>query len=217
MGNDPARPDLAVAHAELLRAALAAATPFTAQVVLDLASGTGQRTPCLAEAALPDALLLSVDNDHASLSQSVGDYRLVADAHQLPLRSASVDLVWCVAALRLFTLPQRALSEVRRVLRTGGALVVTVAGERWVRRRFWAPQASPPLPLPPADDLGAELLRDLYTAGFQQTQLAAYLLDPPGLDLCAASLPLADMGTSHLCALGEPEIAPILLVATALA
>ena len=216
MGDDTARLDLAAAHTELLRAALAVATPLAAQVVLDLASGTGLRTPWLAEASLPGALLLSVDYDRASLTQSAGDYRLVADAHYLPLRSASVDLVWCVAALNLFTLPRHALSEVHRVLRTGGALVVTVAGERWVRRRSWLPQVSLPLALAPADDLGAELLLDLHAAGFQHAYLAAYLLDPPGLDPHAARLPLADLGTLSPLALGEPEIAPILLVATAL-
>ena len=135
MSDDTARFDLAAAHTELLRAALAVATPFAAQIVLDLASGMGLRTPWLVEASLPGALLLSLDYDRTSLTQSAGVHRLVADAHYLPLRSASVDLVWCVAALSLFTLPRRALSEIHRVLRTGGALVVTVAGERWVRRR----------------------------------------------------------------------------------
>lgn len=216
MDNDAARSDLAAVHTELLRAALAVATPFAAQVVLDLASGAGLRTPWLAEVALPGALLLSVDYDRASLTQSAGDHRLVADAHNLPLRSASVDLVWCVAALSLFTLPRRALAEVHRVLRPGGALVITVAGERWVRRRSWAPQASLPLSPPPADDLGAELLLDLHAAGFQHAHLAAYLLDPPGLDLYTARLPLADLGILLPLALDEPEVAPILLVATAL-
>lgn len=216
MGNDTTYSDLAAAHTELLRAALALATPFAAQVVLDLASGAGLRTPWLAEASLPGALVLSVDHDRASLTHSTGDYCLVADAHDLPLRSASVDLVWCVAALSLFTIPPRALAEVRRVLRTGGALVTTVAGERWVRRRSWSPQASLPRSLPPADDLGAELLLDLHAAGFQHAHLVAYLLDPPGLDLHAARLPLADLGTLPPRTLGEPEIAPILLVATAL-
>jgi len=216
MDDDTARFDLATTHTELLRAALALATPFAAQVVLDLASGVGLRTPWLVETALPGALVLAVDNNHAALTQFAGDHRLVADAHDLPLRSASVDLVWCVAALRLFTRPRRALSEVRRVVRTGGALVVTVAGERWVRRRSWAPQASLPLALPPADDLGTELLLELHAAGFPHAHLAAYLLDPPGLAPLPARLPLADLGALHPLALGEPEIAPILLVATAL-
>jgi SAM-dependent methyltransferase len=51
----------------------------------------------------------------------------LVDAHALPLRSASIDLVMSIAVLEHLADPIRAASEVFRVLMPGGAFVGTVA------------------------------------------------------------------------------------------
>jgi len=223
-------------HAALLRAALLAASPRGARAALDLACGAGAKTGWLASCAAPGALLLGLDLDPAALRAAPLTERVAADAHALPLRPASLDLIWCVAALGLLAAPERAIAEARRALRPGGALVVATATERWVRPRRWPPALTAILaaapPPPPADDLGADLREQLAAAGLHEVRLAAYLLDPPGLAPAAALLPLLDweqlrpsaeacLDAADLAACAaiaaeepEPEPLPVLLIAT---
>lgn len=200
-------------HEVLLRAALEAASPRGAGVAVDLACGEGAKTPWLAALCAPGALVVAVDVDRGALRAARGP-RLAGDAHTLPLRDASCDLIWCVAALGLFADAARALAEARRALLPGGALVLAVAGERWVRLRSAPPSvvgtASLGVP-PPADGLGDELRDTLTAAGLAVGPLAAYLLDPPGLAPLAAALPLADLADALP---DEPEPRPVLLVAS---
>jgi SAM-dependent methyltransferase len=215
--NTPDYAALAAPHVPLLHAALALATPAGARLALDLGCGTGTWTPWLRAACEPGALVVGLDHASAGLATTVGGPWLVGDAQRLPLRPAVADLVWCVAALSLFGDPAQALREVRRVLRPGGALVVTVAGERWVRLRRRPPGAVPgqaSVPLSPADGLGDELRTALGSAGFGVSRLAAYLLDPPGCAPLAAQLPLAELDGSAPLEPGEPEPRAVLLVAT---
>ncbi|PDW02191.1 class I SAM-dependent methyltransferase [Candidatus Viridilinea mediisalina] len=202
-------------HSSLIRAALVAATPNGATCALDLACGSGAYTPCLAATCAPGALVLGLDRDQQALKLASVNQRLVGDGLNLPLRSAVFDLIWCSAALSLFADRAQALSEMVRILRPGGALVVTVAGERWVRRRTWPSELPPALPLPPADALGSELCDELRAAGLSHCHLSAYLLEPAGLAADAAQLPLADGFPAMPLAIGEPEPLPVLLVARA--
>jgi SAM-dependent methyltransferase len=194
-------------HAGLLRAALELASPRGAAAAVDLACGAGAKTAWLAALCAPGALVVGVDAERGALRTAPAGVWVAGDAHALPLRSASCDLIWCVAALGLFADPARALAEARRALRPGGALVLAVAGERWVRLRAAAPPLAAP---PPADGLGDELRDALEAAGLRAGPLAAYLLDPPGLAPLDAAFPLAELdGASP----GEPEPRPVLLVA----
>jgi SAM-dependent methyltransferase len=191
-----------------------AACPPGARVALDLACGSGAKMPWLAEAAAPGALILGLDSDRTALRAVSLGPRLAADAHALPLRDSSLDLIWCVAALALFARPHAALREAQRVLKPGGALVLAMATEQWVRLRPLAPApASEWASRPPADGLGDDLRAMIGAAGLRPTVLRAYLLDPPGLDLWSAAAPL--IGAASDDNASEPEPRSLLFVATA--
>lgn len=226
-------------HAALVRAALEALSPVGAAVALDLACGAGATTSWLAAQARPDAVTLGLDCDRAALRSAQARLPTIqfigADVQRLPLRAATADLIWCVAALGLFVDPVGALAEMRRILRPGGALVVVSATLAWVRPRHWPlalrASLSSRLSLPPADDLGADLSEQLHAAGLRDVALCAYLLDPPIQDRLTAMLPLVswdalapfaadlDPATRAACMElatiePEPELLPVLLAAS---
>lgn len=111
--------------------------------VLDVATGTG-RVPLLL-ASQPwfggqiDGLDLTpamLERAQAKLSAAglEGRARLrQGDASTLPWPDASFDLVISLEALEFFPRPRRALAEMARVLRPGGALIVSKYPDRWAR------------------------------------------------------------------------------------
>lgn len=63
---------------------------------------------------------------------------LVADAEALPFSDDSFDLVWCYGVLHHTPDPERALSEIRRVLRPGGETRVMLYARRsWLAFGAW--------------------------------------------------------------------------------
>lgn len=258
--------DLHAPYAALLRERLATLSPAGARVALDLGCGPGLKLGWLAERLAPGGALLGVDIDRGALRAAAdwpappdayqrpgaGDLPgdappahvrpptllSAGDAHAIPLRSGSCDLVWCVATLGLLRDPASALAEVRRVLRPGGALVVAVAGERWVRVRLWPESLRGALSHPdpgslvaPADGLGDDLRDQLAAAGLAVEPLRADLLDvsgagrPTGLPLLAwpdlwplaAHRLIAEEAAACAAAedQAEPEVRPVLLTARA--
>jgi SAM-dependent methyltransferase len=109
-----------------------------ARSILDVGCGTGHFTASLAQRGL-----LAIGLDRAPAMLTVLRQRqparpvLLADAHALPLRDRSVDLVAFVATLEFLADPRRALAEAVRVARRG---VLAVALNRWsvgaLSRRF---------------------------------------------------------------------------------
>lgn len=95
-----------------------------AQVVVDLAAGTGKLTRLLAPAAPALVAIEPVAGMRAVLRQTVpGVPVLAGTAEALPLRTGSVDAVTVAQAFHWFDAP-RALAELARVLRPGGRFAV---------------------------------------------------------------------------------------------
>ena len=100
--------------------------------VLEIAAGTGVVTRQLANLLAPTALIVASDLNPPMLAHAaaVGTSRPVdwrqADAMQLPFPDASFDVVVCQFGAMFFADKPKAFSEVRRVLRPGGAFLFNV-------------------------------------------------------------------------------------------
>jgi len=129
----------------LWRRAAAQATGLAdGEVAVDVACGTGALAEELAALA-PGARVVGLDFSWEMVRRAGGDRGprfAVADALRLPLADGSVDVVTIAFGLRNLPEPARGLLEFRRVLRTGGRLVVcefshpTVPVLRQVYRRY---------------------------------------------------------------------------------
>ena len=138
--------------------------------ILDLGCGTGQLTLRLVE-QFPAAHVLGLDYSPGMLSEAagrVGDHAPLtrADAQRLPLASDSIDVVTCSESFHWYPDQELALSEIARVVRPGGRLLlasiatVTGAGDDVVRTVTTA-NGRPIKALPPH-----RLRRLLRRAGF---------------------------------------------------
>lgn len=111
--------------------------------ILDLGCGTGQLTERLAE-HFSTAQVIGLDYSPGMLGEAVvrlGQHAPLtrADAQRLPLATGSVDVVTCSESFHWYPDQRLALSEIARVLRPGGRLLlasiatVTSAGDDVVR------------------------------------------------------------------------------------
>lgn len=127
-------------RADLASALLDAAALAPGQRVLDLASGPGLLARDAAARIAPAGWVLASDIAEAMLAEGAQRSaaegcrdRLsfaAADAEHLCLPDASFDRVLAGLALFMFPHPQQALAEMRRVLRPGGLLALSVWGPR---------------------------------------------------------------------------------------
>ncbi len=250
--------DLDELHAPLvplLQLVLAQVPSGHGRVALDVACGGGRKSGWLAERLLPEGRVIGIDRDVTALrvaqqhNPGMSFVWLAGDAQELPLRANVADMVWCMAALGLFVDADLALRELRRVLRPGGTIIVATGAQLWVRARHPPPDLAVPLaaayaqalatggsPIPPADDLGADLAAQLTRAGLAEVVVRAFLPTTPFADTSplAAELALADWSVLRLriapwlssaelercdafaTTEPEPEIASVLLVGIAM-
>jgi SAM-dependent methyltransferase len=104
--------------------------------VLDLGCGAGRFVAALRDAgAEPVGVeLAAAALERARRNVPGADLRLVEPGGALPLGHGEVDLVWCSEVLEHVPDTVAFLTEVRRVLRRGGRLVVTVPDHGRLRR-----------------------------------------------------------------------------------
>ena len=147
--------------------------PLTPGVVLDLGAGTGQASRALRD-RYKKARVLALDLSRSMLAGArrraswLRRFDLIcADACRLPLRDASVDLVFANLTLPWATDPDGMLAEVRRVLRPRGYLTFSTLGPDTLLelREAWAAADDAPHVHPFADmhDVGDALLRAGFT------------------------------------------------------
>jgi SAM-dependent methyltransferase len=110
------------------------------QRVLDLGCGAGRFVAALRDAGADP---VGVELAEAALERARNnvpgaDLRLVAPDGSLPLDHGEVDLVWCSEVLEHVPDTVALLTEVRRVLRPGGRLLVTVPDHGRVKRTLLA-------------------------------------------------------------------------------
>jgi malonyl-CoA O-methyltransferase len=115
-------------------------------VVVDLGAGTGHSTRALQD-RYRRATVIALDLAEGMLREARRQQpwlrrfaRVCGDASRLPLRDASVDLVFSNMALHWCSNPDAAFAEVRRVLRPGGLVNFAVPGPDTLRelRTAWA-------------------------------------------------------------------------------
>jgi SAM-dependent methyltransferase len=154
--------------------------------VLDLACGTGQPALDLARAVGPtghvtatdlSAGMLAITEDHAREAGLANIAFRQADAEHLPFSDATFEVVTSRIGAMYFVDAQRALSEIRRVLKPGGRVALTVWGPTdqgtYVMsmvgpflRRVTAPEEGPDAPQPLRYAQPGVLGGELERAGF---------------------------------------------------
>ncbi|MET0312385.1 MAG: methyltransferase domain-containing protein [Burkholderiaceae bacterium] len=195
------REQLAPAQRELMaQAALA-----TGERVLDVACGTGLASFPALHAVGPSGEVVGVDiaGEMVGIAQRRAAARRLSnirfarmDAEAMDFPGGTFDVVLCALGLMYMPEPERALREMRRVLRPGGRIVAAVWGDR--RRCGWSgvfpivdeQVASEVCPL--FFGLGQEgaLEKALRTAGFQperSRRLFARLVYADGASACDAA------------------------------
>jgi len=115
------------------------------ETVVDLGCGTGAATRALRK-RYPRARVMGMDLSTGMLAQAsalqpwLRKPRLVcADMERLPLRDASVDLLFSNLTLQWSNEPERVFAEARRVLRPGGVFLFSTLGPDTLRelRHAW--------------------------------------------------------------------------------
>lgn len=90
--------------------------------VLDLGCGRGAWLDLMGKSGLR---ALGAEPEVDRVGQAAGFAPVVAaDGARLPLRDASIGLVWCIHVLHHLEGPDRVLAEISRVLRPGGHLIL---------------------------------------------------------------------------------------------
>jgi SAM-dependent methyltransferase len=171
---------------ELTRAQLAVAQLASGHRVLDLASGTGDPALDVAKLVGPAGhvvvtdlapRMLDIARENATRAGLANLSYDVVDAHTMPYPDASFDRVTCRLGVMFFWDCQKALAEIRRVLKPGGVVSFVCWGpidrNEYMRSATGAFHRRQPLPPPPPGaphparfGQPGSLTAELRTAGF---------------------------------------------------
>jgi ubiquinone/menaquinone biosynthesis C-methylase UbiE len=219
-------------------AAILAALPSPAGLLLDVGCGAGHKTALLRSLLNVAGPLAGIDCDREALSAAArsGMWAIAGDAHMLPLRTACCGAAVCLATLGMLHDQRAALRELRRAVRPGGWLVIVTATTAWtfwsVRLRDWIQTVIAErerrrvdllLTTPePAVDL-ATLIRD---AGWREVRAGAFVIETAD-EMSRRVLPLISQNSARqqltparlreydaLVADADMELLPLMLVAT---
>ena len=161
---------------ELTDGIIRAARLERGQRVLDLASGTGDPAIAIGERVGPEGHVVVTDiapqmveiaRENAARS-GAGNFSFeVVDAHAMPFADASFDRVTCRLGVMFFWDCQRALSEIRRVLKAGGTAAFVALGIDGVERIH--PRS--PEPVQKTEGAAKTAARSPDTLPFRRTRL----------------------------------------------
>ncbi len=113
------------------------ADPHPGMAALDIACGTGAPSLKIARAVGPSGRVLATDiapeplrvAEQRAQERGISNIRFErADVHQLPYHDGTFDLATCRFGVMFFSDLPRALSEMHRVLRTGGRVAIAAWG-----------------------------------------------------------------------------------------
>jgi ubiquinone/menaquinone biosynthesis C-methylase UbiE len=182
--------------ADVTKALVDAADLQPGMNVLDLASGVGEPSLSVAAQVRPKGKVTATDLSSAMLSalrQNSDDAGIanletrVVDAHTLPFPDSAFDRVTSRFGIMFFAEVDKALAEVRRVLKPGGKTVFMVWGKPepgtyfaavalpYISRMEVKPDPDGPGPMRFAEP--GKLAKYLENAGFQDVQEQPYSLD----------------------------------------
>jgi SAM-dependent methyltransferase len=128
----PPTPHNALMHAE--QAAVLSLIPSVqGALVLDAGCGTGRYTALLRSHG---ARVCSIDRSQPMISQAQSSSRLLGDLRALPIATATFDAVVCGLALNDVISLDPVITELARVLRSGGVLVASLIHSRGAEARW---------------------------------------------------------------------------------
>lgn len=133
---------------------------FTPRIIVDAGSATGNDSAVLA-GLYPAAAILAIDLALAMLKRIQTGAPLCCDLQQLPLESASVDLIWSNLTLPWCDL-DAVLKETRRVLAPGGLFIFSTLGPDTLKelRAAWRDQYTHVNSFFDMHDIGDALVRN---------------------------------------------------------
>lgn len=173
----------------LIKEVIELAAPRAGERMLDVACGTGLATRLAAPRLAPGGSIAGLDFDPAMIAVAqaiIGRPAGVslswhcASAQAMPFENGTFDLSFCLQGPQFFPDPVAGLAEIRRVMKPGGRLLVTVwsalekcKGHHLVLRGLERRQVDP-APMLKAFALGdADKLRKLAdTAGFRDVSVS---------------------------------------------